>query len=1015
MRMRALLFFILVYIFPSTAFAFRFTNLGVLQGLSSSAVTCIHADSRGFTWIGTATGLNRFDGETFTIYSHRRNDPSSLPSDNIRCIAEDSSGMLWLGTNNGIAKFNPWNGKAETIKQTYAAGIGNSPFTVITIDKSHTIWAVSFDALWKYDEKKNTFIVVLLCDGKNNRPEHCTYFYQDKKGRYWICSYTGLFRFYPENGNLEQYKTNNAKENLITCMYEDHYGNSWCGTWGNGFAKFLPEEKRFITSKWIENPEYPSATNIVVGFTEVFAENKYSLWVATNAGLALLTENTHDHFHFTFTQHDPANAASIPSNEVSAISANPAGQLWAGTSEGISILLPEHQLFRDYATNFKGQVIHIVPEKSGGNFFCSWYGNGLQKISDEGIVTRYWKQVPENNIDCGHVSDVVRAKDGTLWVATFGGLSHSDAEGNNFKQILPQDGNPNSICDKRIMCLAEDSAGNIWCGSYGKGVSVLNPATNSCVNYKSDKNDPHSLVYDLVWSMLSRKNNEIWIGTNGGISCYDPAKKRFDSWKYILRGADTLFLGICATLYEDSKGVLWIGTDNGLFFRRADHTFGVWLKEDGLADNYIYGIREDKFGNTWISTGNGLSKLDPKTGKFTNFSVGSGLPFSNLSGDIGNTPGGKMLLGLDNRIIQFDPAQLNINSAAAVFITDISVSGKHFPFEKDPSALQDIEFQWNDNVISFDFISPGFRGNPLVKYEFQLEGADKKWVSADSRHFASYIGLPPGKYIFHCRASVNNGEWSKPAEFSFVIHPPIWKRWWFIIAVTVIIIVLIILIVRRETTRKFREKLLSLEKKQAVEMERNRISRDMHDDLGSGLTKIAILSEVVKKKINPADDSQKHVNTISESARELVDNLNEIIWALNPDNDNLSNLAAYIREYTYRFLEPFGIDAHCSIPEELTSHPLSEEKRRNIFLVVKEALHNIVKHSGAKKVELIFRQNGNFSIEIKDDGKGFTQEDIREFGNGLKSMKKRAEAIGAVFTITSEPGKGAAVKIELHV
>ncbi|MEO5644936.1 MAG: two-component regulator propeller domain-containing protein [Bacteroidia bacterium] len=1018
MSMRSFLFFILlIRFFPAGAFDFRFTNISVLQGLSSGAASCIYTDNRGFTWIGTATGLNRFDGEKFTIYSHHRNDSNSLPADNIHSIAGDSSGMLWIATENGVAKFNPWNGKCKTIAPVYSQGAYPSPFTNIFIDQSHSVWAVSLAAVWKYDENKNAFVVALRCDGKDNHPERCTNFYQDKEGRYWICSYNGLFRFYPENGKTEQYKINVSveKENLLVCIFQDHYGRLWCGSWGNGFAEFLPEEKKFITSKWIEKPEYPSASNIVLAYTETFADNKYILWAATNAGLAAMQEINTDNFNFSFSKHDPSNAESISSNQVFAVAVNASGQLWSGTSGGVSILLPERQLFQEYAPGFKGQVTHIVPEKNGDNFFCSWYGNGLQEISKEGIVTRYWKSIPENNTDCEQVSDVVRAGDGTLWVATFGGLSHGDAQGNNFRQVLPETNNPNSICDKRIVCLAEDLEGNIWCGSYGKGISVINPITNACVNYKSDSHDPHSLPYDLVWTILCRKNGEVWIGTNAGLCRYDAIKKRFDSWKYILRGNDILNIGVSHTLYEDSKGVLWIGTDNGLFFLRKDNTFGAWLKEDGLADNFVYGIHEDQSGNIWISTGNGLSKLNPANGKFTNFSAGSGLPVSDLSGDLGSTSDGKILIGLDNRVIGFYPELLNRSTHARIFITGISVSGKDLDFDKEPSAFHETEFPWNDNVISFDFVSPGIRGIKSVSYEFQLNGADKKWVNAEGRHFASYVGLPPGTYVFRCRVSVNNGEWSEPAAFSFIIHPPFWKRWWFIIAVTLIILTLIILVVRRESTRKFREKLLILEKKQAVEMERNRISRDMHDDLGSGLTKIAILSEVVKRKINPADDSQKQINTISESARELVDNLNEIIWALNPDNDHLSNLAAYIREYANRFLEPFGIDAHCSVPEELNEHPLSEETRRNIFLVLKEALHNIVKHANATSVEIIFRQNGNFSMEIKDNGKGFLQEETREFGNGLKSMKKRAEAIGATFSFSSAPEKGTSVKIELVV
>jgi signal transduction histidine kinase len=222
--------------------------------------------------------------------------------------------------------------------------------------------------------------------------------------------------------------------------------------------------------------------------------------------------------------------------------------------------------------------------------------------------------------------------------------------------------------------------------------------------------------------------------------------------------------------------------------------------------------------------------------------------------------------------------------------------------------------------------------------------------------------------------------------------------------------------VRYISQRNLKEKLLRLEKEQAIEKERNRISRDMHDDLGSGLTKIAIMSEVVKKQIHEPEKARQQLENISESSRELVDSLQDIIWILNPRNDTLESLAAYIREYALKFFEPLGVDIQFNYSEDFPVIKLSEEVRRNIFLVIKESFNNIGKHAWCNKIEMAIEQQVSLiTLTIKDDGRGFDINKVRLFGNGLVNMQNRIEQVGGKYTIISEPGKGTKTKIEIPV
>jgi signal transduction histidine kinase len=280
-----------------------------------------------------------------------------------------------------------------------------------------------------------------------------------------------------------------------------------------------------------------------------------------------------------------------------------------------------------------------------------------------------------------------------------------------------------------------------------------------------------------------------------------------------------------------------------------------------------------------------------------------------------------------------------------------------------------------------------------------------------------YANLSTGKYAVQLKAASANGVMAPNIiTIPFEIAPPFWKRAWFIGLLSIAAITIFGLIIRYISQRNLKEKLLLLEKEQAVEKERNRISRDMHDDLGSGLTKIAIMSEVVKKQIHEPEKARQQLENISQSSRELVDNLQDIIWVLNPKNDTLESLAAYIREYALKFFEPFETDLEFNYPEKFPLVKLSEETRRNIFLVAKESFNNIAKHAWCDKVNISIAYNpALLKLMIRDDGKGFDPVEVRLFGNGLINMQSRVEQIGGKYEVESKKGEGTITRIIIGV
>jgi signal transduction histidine kinase len=322
-------------------------------------------------------------------------------------------------------------------------------------------------------------------------------------------------------------------------------------------------------------------------------------------------------------------------------------------------------------------------------------------------------------------------------------------------------------------------------------------------------------------------------------------------------------------------------------------------------------------------------------------------------------------------------------------------------------------------MFSFKFAALDFTCPEKNQYAYKMEGFHDDWIQCGNERTALFMNLDPGKYVFKIKASNNDGVWNEEGiSVRVIIIPPFWQRLWFQLVLGLLVLSGIIGLVRYLSTRKLRQQLEAVEQQRAMEKERTRISSDMHDEVGASLTHIAITSELLKKSLNQTqkNEVQDYVEDIARTAREVIDHIGEIIWAINPRNDSLDNLMAYIRQYAGNFFEASSIRCRYDLPEHLPPQTLTSEARRNLFLVTKEALHNILKHAEAKEVQIKMALHGDdLELSIADNGKGFCQQDISRFGNGLNNMQKRMADIGGQFEISSRPGAGTVIKIRLRL
>ena len=371
-----------------------------------------------------------------------------------------------------------------------------------------------------------------------------------------------------------------------------------------------------------------------------------------------------------------------------------------------------------------------------------------------------------------------------------------------------------------------------------------------------------------------------------------------------------------------------------------------------------------------------------------------------------------------NGFNKFQPDSVWINHRPPpVAITKVSVYDRTVANEGSIDEKKEIQLSYRDNEIDINFVALDYTQPGENKYAYKMEGLDREWVEAGTQRFARYTNLEPGEYLFLVKACNNDGVWNeRGASVRITIVPPFWVTSWFLSLVFIFAVSAIGGGVRYLELRKIKRRMQTLEAEHVLDRERTRISQDMHDEVGSTLTRIAILGELAQRNIGRPEETKVQLQKISEMSRHVIDNLGEIVWALNPQNDTLDNLLVYTRQYVGEYIEMTSIHCALDFPDTPPPIPLSAETRRNIFLTVKEAVHNIVKHAGATEVCIqCMLTDTLLCIIIKDNGKGFSLAANSKHGNGLTNMRKRIDDINGVMVMSSAPASGTTIRFEVKL
>jgi ligand-binding sensor domain-containing protein/signal transduction histidine kinase len=928
-------------------------------------------------------------GASFTVDAWSTEE--GLPQSSVISVIQTRDGYLWLGTLNGLVRFD---GNRFTIfDENNTPGL-SSERIVCLFEDSHTNFWVGVDTAGVALVKNGNVKYFDL--GRAGHEGRILYAYEDRTGTVWFYTADGHASRY-ENGRMETDPSLVSVELVLRAtrrLVPSQSGGFWLlqndrvQKWmGNQMQRDLgvcPWGADSIVTSACEDPE----GNLIVG---TLGEGVF--WYAADGKYRQISREQ-----------------GLSSAFVLSLCMDREGNLWVGTDGGGMDRI-KRKVF-DTPTEHHSWVVQSISGDASGGLWTAFNAHGVS----------YWITNSVHDFGVGQGSNawtvlVDRKQD--VWVGTRDeGLFQFQAG-----RFQPAPGA--EIPGPQIFVLFESHNGQLWAGTKN-GLARWNGPDWTIYTTRD------GLSENAVCAIAEDAEGNLWVGTgNRGLNCFKDGK--FISYQ---AGQSGLAGNDISCLHVDKDGALWIGTaGHGL----ARFYKGKWTRystSDGLASNSISYIIEDEAGDLWIGSNAGLMRLQKKLlNDFAGGMAGSiscrtygeadGLPTRECSA--GSQPAacrtrdGRLWFPTTKGLVSVNPAELKPNrQPPLVMIESVLVEGREQKTNRLGSA-------WNQSIL----VPPGYERLEIhytglnftapngVRFKYRLEGHETAWTEAGDTRVAYYSNLTPGHYNFHVTASNEDGVPNETGSvLEITVQPQFWQTGWFLAAVSVFFLGLVVVVVRYLSTQKLHRQLQALKQREALEKERSRIARDLHDQLGANLTQVALLGEMAETDKNSPAEIESHAQQISQTARETTRSLDEIVWAVNPSNDTLDGLINYACNYAQEYLALAGLRYRADVPAQLPAITIPPEVRHNVFLAFKEAVNNVVKHAQASEVWIRLRlQPDNFTLSIEDDGRGLGGLDASatQTRNGLRNMRKRMADIHGEFSIGPGTKAGTIVRLIIPV
>ncbi len=984
------------------------------DGLPSNAIVCALRDSHGFLWFCTNEGLSRFDGYTFTNYTPEQGLPDREAAD----FLQTRDGEYWVATARAISLFNPqWaSGVAGANAgrfSVYRLNPGSHPGPIIQIMEASDgrIWCLTLHNLYRFDRAQRIFEWIDLGPGFGPSTMWDALL-PDGDGSLWLGG-GGVLARRLATGRVESY---GAAEGLpisttrVSTLFRDRQQRLWVGTWSAGLWRLSPRA----------GPKTPSLERVYTRrdglpgtlVLDLMESRDGSLWMGTDDGLAEFVPGDagkSDAFR-SWTARHGLDVAGVDRLSIGALAEDETGSLWLA---GAGVMRLARGPFTTYTTvdGLKSNSIGSIFEDRGGHLIAISgdprfrYLHAFDGERFTAVVPRLPN--PAKRFTWGSGQIHFQDHTGAWWVATDEGLCRYPLV-RDFKELahtLPErifterDG----LSGHGIYGMFEDSRGDMWISVLGADdVERWSRATGIIQKFKYGA-DGQPLGTPTVYA--EDRAGNIWMG----LFWHDLVRYRKGRFQ-VFGAADGLTTHV-AGLHADRVGRLWVATSSGL--ARVDEPdtdrprFQMHTTRAGLSSDNIGCVTEDLTGRIYVCTGRGIDQLDPQSGRVRHYTDADGLPFPGIARIAYRDRHGTLWFG-GNGLTRFVPLpEGNASGAPAIRITGFRVRGRELPVsELGESQLAVIRLRPSDDQVQIDFASLNFGIGETIQYQYQMEGSERGWGPLANARSVTYAGIRPGSYRFLVRAVDALGRSSAvPASVAFTLPPPLWQRSWFL-SLAITATALAVWSAHRYRLRQLLE----------LERVRTRIASDLHDDIGSSLTQIAVLSELARTSPGAeAAGADARLARIADLSRELVDSMSDIVWAINPLRDNLGDLVYRMRRFASDLFTSRSIAFEFRAPLDAAKMPLRAEIRREVFLIFKEGVNNIVRHAQCRRVEInLSTDQHRLVLRMSDDGRGVGTDAIGQ-GHGLGNMRRRARALGGELQISAAPGCGTSITLTVPV
>lgn len=1008
---------------------YLFDAYNVNEGLAQGSITSIMQDEQGFIWMATNDGICRFDGYVFNEYRSNPSFTSSLPSKQsfIKNASRDVNLYNRYGLD-GTKYFDLYQDHHHQLLVSHNNGIS-------LYDRYQNVFRWVYKDTSNINSLERDFIHKFIILGEDTTA-----------GNLWVWRpMMGLYVFDNTTFQLKHtiaYPPARVKENKFPTTVIKDDNHIW-----------MHYEQGELIAMDLNTAHLNTYCIPTVGRNPVIKPlGNDTLLICSRNHITVFDKKRNKYTDLVYEQENYSHAKFVP--QVIELDGN--GNAWIGGNEGILIYNIANNEVIKHIVSFNTfevhsyNVVQTIFRDFDNNIWIGTDGDGVKKYSPhKKVFSLYRSPYISHNM----AKAVYKHDDGRLYVGfEQDGLDIYDKSGRFLKRIS-NEYKPGVFPNDYLHAIGREDYDHLWF-HFRQHVGLFDLETEKFHDYTAEilaLGLPPQL--DINPFIYKRPNGEVYFNYGEYLLKFTYKKNRYKAAIVHKFPGDAL---LC--YFEDMAGHQFVGTRYGAFVKEGKDAnwhmiplpHGVEINSINknannqlllattrgllilgseykilkhynsfdyptMPNDYTYGILLDDRDRIWISHNKGISQVNPLSDEIITYDYLDGLQSNEFNkGAYYKSIDGELFFGGANGVNGFYPRNFkNNNNVPVVLIKRLEVLDRPYKSDTSISFLHSVELPYNQNTIAIEFVPLEYTNPAKNRVQYKLEGLDDEWLQGNNAKVARYTNLKPGHYIFKVKACNNDGIWDNGfTQLEIIIKVPFWQTLWFRFLLLLLILGIAYYLSALYLDYKLRTEKLKLEKEQAVDQERARISSDMHDDLGSGLSTIRLLSEIAKRKIQ--DSSQtKEIERISEAAGELVDKMSEIIWAMNSSNDSLANLLAYMRSFAADFLEHAHIEHHFNMPETIPNIKLSGGTRRNIYLAVKETLHNVVKHAQASEVTIEVIVAKKLHISIRDNGKGFDPEKVRLFGNGLKNIQKRMQIVGGQAEITSQNGTMVNLEIPL--